>query len=154
MLRCFLVVVHGCPFGQLFGDYSADGKPWSSWLDSARRWRKPLKETKAQQRACTQFEQLVYGEFKRSRDTRRTARANRHQVCSSSDTVPATTANNRAPTTPALIGAKAGVEVGKKKTPRETQFPHQVPEGVSESSLLRLRSIIRLEINAVAGNGT
>ena len=43
--------------------------------------------------------------------------------------------------------------MGKKKTPRETQFPHQVPEGVSESCLLRLRSIIRLEINAVAGNG-
>jgi len=39
-------------------------------------------ETKAQQRACTQFEQLVYSELKRSRDTRRTARANRHQgVC-------------------------------------------------------------------------
>jgi len=60
----------------------------------------------------------------------------------------------RAQTTPALIGAKEEVEVAKKKTPRETQFPHQVPEGVSESSLLRLRSIIRLEINAVAGNGT
>jgi hypothetical protein len=55
MLRRFLAVVHGCPFGQLFGDYSADGK---------------------------------------------------------------------------------------------LQFPHQVPEGVSESCLLRLRSIIRLEIRA------
>jgi len=37
-----------------------------------------------------------------------------------SDTFPATTANNHAQTTPVLIDAKAGVEVGKKKTPRET----------------------------------
>src|SRR6266851_3927426 len=26
MLRCFLAAVHRCPFGQLFGDYSTDGK--------------------------------------------------------------------------------------------------------------------------------
>ena len=91
----FLGQYVACPFDNFLGDYPADGKPWSSWLGS-------LKETKTQQRACTQFERskLVYGKLV-SRDTRRTARANRHQgVCWSSDTFPAATANNRAQTTP------------------------------------------------------